>query len=153
MTASRWAGLLTAGLLGLSGCAAGGPPPAPIPMATIAPPAVAADPPAPVSSDDRDEARQKIHEMLARVSRARGLPVQREVPARVLDRGAMLARIRAHVAEEVPADAVENEGELLVAFELVPPSYDFIEGTYALIQGRIAGFYEPEDRKIGRAHV
>jgi hypothetical protein len=117
-------------------------------MATIAPPAVAADPPAPVAGADRDEARRKIREMLARVSRARGLPVQREVPARVLDRGAMLERIRAHVAEEVPPDAVENEGELLVAFELVPPEYDFVEGSFALIQGRIAGFYEPGDHTM-----
>src|SRR4029078_183232 len=32
--------------------------------------------------------------------------------------------------------------------ELVPTEYDFLEGSYKLIQGRIAGFYEPEDRTI-----
>jgi hypothetical protein len=94
------------------------------------------------------ESRRKVRDMLLRVSRARGLPVRREVASRVLDRAGILERIRAHVEKEVPRDAVENEGELLAALELVPPEYDFVEGTYALIQGRIAGFYEPSDQTM-----
>jgi hypothetical protein len=94
------------------------------------------------------EGRRKVHEMLQRVSRARGLPIAREVESRVLDRAGILARIRAHVDKEIPPDAVENEGELLAALELVPADYDFIEGSYQLIQGRIAGFYEPTDRTM-----
>ncbi len=83
--------------------------------------------------------------MLARVSKMRGIPPKHEVTSRVLDRAGVLDHIRAHVEKEVPRDAVENEGELLAALELVPPDYDFVEGTYKLIQGRIAGFYEPTD--------
>jgi hypothetical protein len=90
----------------------------------------------------------KVREMLARVSKARGLPILRDVPSHVLDRSAILARIREHVDKEVPRDAIENEGELLAALELVPPDYDFVEGTYKLIQGRIAGFYEPSDHAM-----
>jgi len=89
--------------------------------------------------------RAKVHDMLLRVSHDRGLPVRREVASRVLDRAGILERIRAHVEKEVPREAVESEGELLTALELLPPGYDFVEGTYALIQGRIAGFYEPAD--------
>lgn len=94
------------------------------------------------------ESRRKVHMMLQRVAAARNLPVQREVASRILDRGGVLARIRAHVDREIPPAAVQNEGELLAALELVPPDYDFVEGTYALIQGRIAGFYEPGDHTM-----
>ncbi len=72
----------------------------------------------------------------------------REVASRVLDRAAILERIRTHVDKEIPRDAIESEGELLAALELVPPGYDFVEGTYNLIQGRIAGFYEPSDHTM-----
>jgi hypothetical protein len=86
--------------------------------------------------------------MLARVAGVRGLPIRREVPGQILDREHILARIRAHVEKEIPLDAVMHEGELLAALELVPPDYDFVEGTYKLIQGRIAGFYEPADHTM-----
>jgi hypothetical protein len=94
------------------------------------------------------QAARKVREMLGRVAKARGLPIARDVPSRILDRSAILARIREHVEKEVPREAVENEGELLAALELVPPEYDFVEGTYKLIQGRIAGFYEPSDHAL-----
>ncbi len=102
----------------------------------------------PVSEPVADDGHAKVHEMLRRVSRARGLPVRHEVASRVLDRAGILARIRAHVEKEVPREAVESEGELLTLLELLPPDYDFVEGTYALIQGRIAGFYEPSDETM-----
>jgi hypothetical protein len=112
--------------------------PAPLPM-PAAPALVAA------ADDAATVARKKVHAMLERVAKARGLPVRHEVESRVLDRKEVLARIRAHVEREVPREAVENEGEMMAALDLVPPDYDFVEGTYRLIQGRIAGFYEPDD--------
>lgn len=107
--------------------------------------ATAAPTAAPSAAKQDAEARVKVREMLAKVARARSLPIAREVPSRVLDRDEVLAKIRAKVAKEIPADVVEHEGELLAAMELVPPEYDFVEGTYRLLQGRIAGFYEPAD--------
>ena len=136
-------------LLGLGACAAQDPaPPAAPPIVIDAPLPATTAIAAPAASDHQAAARTKVREMLARVARARGLPITREVPSRVLNRDEVLTRIRAKVASEIPPDVVEHEGELLAALELVPPEYDFVEGTYRLIQGRIAGFYEPLDHTM-----
>jgi len=127
-------------------CSPTGLPVAPPSVALPDPPRAAAAPP--VDDAPAAESRRKVRAMLARVAAARGLPAKHEVAIRVLDRAGILAAIRAHVDKETPAAAVEHEGELLAALELVPPSYDFVEGTYALIQGRIAGFYEPGDQTM-----
>lgn len=83
--------------------------------------------------------------MLERVVGARGLPVRRDVPSRELDRPGMLARIKQQVEHDMPMDVVAEQGEVLAALELVPPDYDFVAGTYRLIEGQIAGFYMPDD--------
>ncbi|APR83655.1 Hypothetical protein A7982_09004 [Minicystis rosea] len=144
------AGRLVAGSLALAfaGCSPPAPvaPPkveqAPAPIATATATAAAAPP------SKEDEARKKVAAMLAKVAKLRGLPVVREVPGRVLNRDEVLAKIKAKVEKEIPPDVVEHEGELLAGLELVPPEYDFVEGTYRLIQGRIAGFYEPADHTM-----
>jgi hypothetical protein len=129
------------------------PPPAPVAVAAPPPPHPAAvesaQPQAPPpESEAVAESRAKVRAMVGRVSRARGLPVQREVAIQVLDRPAILARIREHVEKDVPREAMEHDGESLAALELVPPDYDYIEGSYRLIQGRIAGYYEPADQTM-----
>jgi len=83
--------------------------------------------------------------MLERVARARGLPIKRPVPGKVLDRDEMLRRIRATVEKDTPKDVLVGNGELLASIELVPTTYDFYAGTFELLGGRIAGFYDPED--------
>lgn len=135
-------------LLLLAACSPSPPAAAPV-LIDDPPPQPVAEPPArPITEaapDPGAAARKKVHEMLERVARARGLPVRREVASKVLNRAEVLARIRAHVEREVPREEVENEGEMLAALGLVPSDYNFVEGTYRLIQGRIAGFYEPDD--------
>ena len=96
----------------------------------------------------RAEERARVRAMLARVARARGLPSTREIEIAVQGRDELLARIRAHVDRELPADVIGYQGEVLTALELLPPGYDFLEGTYRLVGGRVAGFYEPEDRTM-----
>lgn len=96
----------------------------------------------------RAEERARVRAMLARVARARGLPSTREIEIAVQGRDELLARIRAHVDREMPADVIASQGEVLTALELLPPGYDFLEGTYRLVGGRVAGFYEPEDRTM-----
>lgn len=122
--------------------------PALTPPAPVAPPAVsvAAPPAAPTPAEI--ESLRKVRAMITRVSRARGLPALREVPIKILNREQILARIKLHVDDDVPRESIVDEGEALAALELVPSAYDFLEGSYRLIQGRIAGFYEPEDRTM-----
>ena len=112
------------------------------------PPTVIAKAPAAEPTLAEIESRTKVRAMIARVSRARGLPALREVPIKVLNRDQILAHIKAHVDDDVPKESILDEGEALAALELVPTTYDFLEGSYRLIQGRIAGFYEPEDRTM-----
>lgn len=100
------------------------------------------------TAEELAESRAKVQAMVAKVAQARGLPVRREVASRVLDREQILARIREHVAKDIPPDVVEHQGEVLTALELVPAGYDFVEGAFKLIQGQIAGFYEPADQTM-----
>ena len=89
-----------------------------------------------------------VDAMVARVSAARGLPVRRPVASYELDRAAMMARIRAHAERETPREIVIHQGEVLAVLELVPPDYDLEAGALRLIEGRVAGYYEPEDQAL-----
>lgn len=132
----------------IAACSAA-PPPAPPPPVEIAPPPAASAAPTAAPAPDPDgEAKRKVAAMLAKVAEIRGLPVTREVPGKVLNRDQVLVRIKAKLEKEIPADVVEHDGEFMAALELVPPEYDFVEGSLSLIQGRIAGYYEPEDRTM-----
>ncbi len=144
------------GLAVVLGALSCGPAPEPVaPAPPVAPTATAplvvpAPAPAAPAKDEKlaAEAKAKVAAMLAQVVDARKLPAKHEVPSRVLDRAHILERIRAHVEKELPLDVVADEGEVLAALELVPPDYDFVEGTFKLIGGRIAGFYEPSDQTM-----
>jgi hypothetical protein len=146
--------LALAAAVALAGCGPAAPAvPTPVvgprPAAPSASAARSAAPVAPARPDEPPAAdaaaEAKISAMLERVVAARGLPAKRPVKSRVLDRDAILARIRAHVDREVPKEVIAMQGEVLSALELVPADYDFVAGMYALIGGRIAGFYEPDD--------
>ncbi|MDI1443016.1 hypothetical protein [Polyangium sp. 6x1] len=91
------------------------------------------------------ESTAAVQAMLQRVARARGLPIKRTVPGKVLDRDTMLRRIRETVEQDTPKDALVAQGELLAALDLVPADYDFVAGAFALLGGRVAGFYDPDD--------
>ncbi|WP_437334438.1 hypothetical protein [Sorangium sp. So ce394] len=154
------AALLGAALLGtaaLAGCAQ---PAAPAarpgaqtsdaarPAPPVAPPPTGGAGPVGEGELDDDAARltqDEVARVLARVAKARGLPVLREVRSRVLTRGEILARVRAHVEREIPEGVLDHQREVLAALELIPADYDFTTGMYRLLEGRIAGFYEPED--------
>ncbi|MFO0755952.1 MAG: hypothetical protein U0359_05650 [Byssovorax sp.] len=117
------------------------------PAAKVAAPPASASA-APESKPKQDENRARVMAMTRRVSQARGLPVLREVGVKTLDRAQILAKIREHVEKEIPPATLEHEGEALAALELIPDDYDYLKGSYALIQGRIAGFYEPLDQTM-----
>lgn len=136
-------GAVLALALALAGC---GPAPRPVGPSRVEVEPLPSALPAPAPAEAPDAAsRAKVRAMLARVSRARGLPVRREVESKVLTREQILARVRAHVEKEIPREVAAHEGELLAALELLPPEYDYLEGVFRLLQGRIAGFYEPSD--------
>lgn len=87
----------------------------------------------------------RVEAMLQRVAATRNLPIKRPVQSRSLGRDELLRRLKEKVAEEIPEGVIELQGETLAALGLVAAEYDFVDGVFALLQGSIAGYYEPED--------
>lgn len=141
-----WLGIPSLALL--LGC---GPSPTVVPAPPLHPAAITpAKPAAEQAKKDpepsaEDESTRLIAEMLEKVARVRGLPIKRPVPGKVLDREALGKRIREMVTEETPQEDLIAQGDLLAAFELVPPDYDYVQGALALLGGRVAGFYDPKE--------
>jgi hypothetical protein len=92
---------------------------------------------------DRED--RLIRAMLGRVERARTLRAQRDVPGKVVSRAELLERVRAHVAREIPEEAIENEGRALQLLGFVPTEFDYLRATFALLEAQLAGYYEPAD--------
>src|ERR1700729_3572172 len=80
-----------------------GPPP-PQPGVVVPPPVASAPPIASVALPPSPEARQNrlIARMLKRVEVARGLESKKPVPGVLLERTALIARVKDHVTRELP---------------------------------------------------
>jgi hypothetical protein len=102
-----------------------------------------ADPPDAAGPESR-EARL-IAKMLRRVEAARGLASKHPVPGAVLDRPALLARVKEHLTRELPPEAIRNEGLALELFGFVPAGFPYEEAQYKLLEEQLAGYYEPAD--------
>lgn len=122
-----------------------------VPRPTIAPPtpvaASAASAPAPVRTAPIGESREVrlIARMLRRVEAARGLAVKKPVPGVLLNRPALIARVKSHVSRELPPEAIRNEGLALQLLGFVPTQFDYEAAEYQLLQDQLAGYYEPAD--------
>jgi hypothetical protein len=99
---------------------------------------------APPRSGEAREARL-IARMLKRVERARGLDAGRPVPGVLLERPALISRVKAHVSRELPPEAIRNEGLVLQLFGFLPTQFDYEAAEYRLLEDQLAGYYEPAD--------
>jgi hypothetical protein len=117
------------------------PPVAPANAASAAPSSTA---PSTQSSNAPREARL-IARMLRRVELARGLDATKTVPGVLLDRPALIARVKSHVSRELPPEAIRNEGLALQLLGFVPTQFDYEASEYQLLQDQLAGYYEPAD--------
>jgi hypothetical protein len=97
---------------------------------------------------EKGDAQRKIADFLARVAEVRRLQPRASVEGQELERAALIAGVRAHVAREVPRDVIRNQGELLVGLGLLPRDFDYEEGTFRLLEAQLAGFYEYRDKKM-----
>ena len=126
--------------------------PAPVASSTAPPPtasahaiAVAASSAAPAEPpSDRRETRL-VARMLRRVEVARRIESTKPVPGVLLERPALIARVKEHVARELPPEAIRNEGLALQLFGFVPTQFDYEAAEYQLLQDQLAGYYEPSD--------
>ncbi len=142
-----------AGALLAFGAGCGSSPPLSAPALAVAPGATVAAtrPPAPVApaSPDAGSAESRharlVERMLRRVEAARGLAEKRAVPGVSLDRNALIAQVKAHVARELPPAAIRDEGLELALFGFLPTAFDYEGAEYELLQDQLAGYYEPAD--------
>jgi hypothetical protein len=121
-------------------------PPSAEPPATAAsapPPAASVATKAPVAGASDETAR--IATMLAQMQRVRKLDAIKPVPGMELDRAALIGRVKAHVARELPPEAIRNEGLELQLFGFLPTGFDYEGAEYALLEEQLAGYYEPAD--------
>jgi hypothetical protein len=146
----RTAWIVAFGACCAAGCGSSSPPPPGAPSQPTPGPTAEAPAPAvagPGKEGPRD-AQRRVAEFLARVASSRHLAPRASVEARELDRPALIASVREHVAREIPPDVIKNQGELLVGFGLVPPDFDYEQGAFRLLEAQLAGFYEPHDKKM-----
>jgi hypothetical protein len=142
--------------LGLGACA-GRPSPAPSPAAATQPLPAASSQVAGKSSGSASGAQavpleaadshetHLVARMLKRVVLARQLEATKSVPGVVLERPSLIARVKEHVARELPAEAIRNEGLALQLFGFIPTQFDYEAAEYQLLQEQLAGYYEPAD--------
>jgi hypothetical protein len=119
------------------------PPPQPLAIASATGSTTAPVAPAPVSGEPRE--KRLIARTLKRVELARGLESKRVVPGILLDRTALVARVKEHVSRELPPEAIRDEGLALQLFGFIPTKFDYEAAEYALLQDQLAGYYEPAD--------
>ncbi len=107
-------------------------------------PPITVVPPDPGVADEEESRR--VHKMLKVVSSIRGLTSKTEVPGKVLGRDALIARVKQHVQNDVPASAMTNEGLVYQMLGLVPASgWDYPKEVFSLLEQQLAGYYEPAD--------
>ncbi len=107
------------------------PPPAPLAVAALALPV--------------DPSVALVARVLLEVSRARGLPAKHPVPCVRLSRPDLLAKVKDHLARDVPAVAIRAEGDVQKLLGLFPTRDDYVAAIFALLAGQLAGYYEPAD--------
>jgi hypothetical protein len=123
-------------------------PPLPPPVvATAAPTVATVTPVAPSAAPTVEEPRQKrlIARTLKQVEKARGLASKKAVPGVLMERPALIARVKDHVTRELPPEAIRDEGLALQLFGFIPTKFDYEAAEYALLQDQLAGYYEPAD--------
>jgi len=119
-------------------------PPAPAVPSALASPASPAAPVRTAAVPPSPEV-ELVARTLRHVEGVRGLAATKEVPGVVLPRADLIARVKAHVARELPPEAIRNEGRALQLFGFVPTDFDYEAATYRLLEAQLAGYYEPSD--------
>ncbi len=93
-------------------------------------------------------AEDSIRRMLPRVERLRGLRAAKAIPGIAVNRSTLIDRVRQHVALELPAQAIRNEGRELELLGFLPTGFDYEAAEYRLLEDQLAGYYEPADHTM-----
>jgi hypothetical protein len=107
--------------------------------------AASASTPSPAPAEEERRETRLVARMLHHVEVARRIEARKKVPGVLLERPALIARVKEHVARELPPEAIRNEGLALQLFGFVPTQFDYEAAEYQLLQDQLAGYYEPAD--------
>ena len=94
------------------------------------------------------QADSVVAAMLRQVQDVRELSARSPVSSRVITRAEMIKQVRAHVERDVPTAALRGQGEFLTALGFLPPTFDFAQGLFDLLEAQVAGYYEPADKRM-----
>lgn len=86
--------------------------------------------------------------VLERMSGARELAIVRDVKRVDVDRAALVARLEAHVAREIPREEIRSEDAFLKALGAIDSNVDYEHDVYAALRDGAAGMYEPFDQAM-----
>jgi len=82
------------------------------------------------------------------VAAVRGLAPRGPIARGVMDRDAIVARLRARTQQEYGPGEVAREGQLLRGLGLIPANLDYEATLYALLEEQVLGFYDPDARRL-----
>lgn len=102
---------------------------------------------APQSSAEAD-AERAVARALDDAARVRELEAKAPVKSVVISRRDMEKKVRDSIQREIPGEVVRAEGDMLIAFGVVPPNFDYVETTVELMTAELAGYYEPLDKTM-----
>ena len=105
-------------------------------------------PPTTVTARDGESTEGLVTETLREAARVRELSAVASVRGAALSRGEMASQVRATIEREVPAAAVVDEGEVLVALGVAPPDFDYMRATITLMSAELAGYYDPATKTM-----
>ena len=113
--------------------------------ATLSAPALAQE-----QETESTDARVKrlVPEILRDVVRLRGLAEQREIPAGAMGRVALREFLEAEMAREFPDARFEALSRAWGALGLVPAGTELRAEFLDLLQGQVAGFYDPRTKRF-----
>ncbi len=85
---------------------------------------------------------------LTEASRVRQLAATAPVRGVELSRTEMAEHVTATIQREVPPAVLRDEGEMLIALGVAPPSFDYMKAMVSLMSAELAGYYEPADKTM-----
>jgi hypothetical protein len=60
----------------------------------------------------------------------------------------MTEHVKATIDREIPPSVLRSEGDVLIAFGLAPPTFDYVGSIVTLMSTQLAGYYEPLDKTM-----
>lgn len=120
--------------------------PAVLPVTNVVGTVPSATPP---PSPEGDQATAEVvAAALREASKIRELAPTSSVRGVALTRAEMAAHVKTTIEREVPAEAVADEGEVLVALGVAPPGFDYMRATVEMMSSELAGYYEPTEKTM-----